>query len=49
MNHISLHLPPELMERSSKDVPAGDPRVSLVPRVGENAALIDLGYRYLAA
>ena len=49
MNLKAGMMPPELMERSSKDVPAGDPRVSLVPRVGENAALIDLGYRYLAA
>jgi hydrogenase maturation factor len=42
-------LPPELLERLLKDVPADDPRVALGPRVGEDAALIDFGDRYLAA
>jgi hydrogenase expression/formation protein HypE len=42
-------LPPELLDRLLKDVPANDPRVALGPKVGEDAALIDFGDRYLAA
>jgi hydrogenase expression/formation protein HypE len=42
-------LPPELLDRLLNDVPADDPRVALGPRVGEDAALIDFGDRYLAA
>jgi hydrogenase expression/formation protein HypE len=42
-------LPPELLGRLLKDVPANDPRVALGPKVGEDAALIDFGDRYLAA
>ncbi len=42
-------LPPELLGRLLGDVPQDDPRVALGPRVGEDAALIDMGGRYLAA
>jgi hydrogenase expression/formation protein HypE len=42
-------LPPDLLGRLLKDVPANDPRVALGPKVGEDAALIDFGDRYLAA
>ena len=42
-------LPPELLGRLLDGVPQTDPRVVLGPRVGEDAALIDMGGRYLAA
>ncbi len=42
-------LPPELLDRLLQDIPSDDPRVALGPRVGEDAALIDFGDRYLAA
>lgn len=42
-------LPPELLGKLLANVPSDDPRVALGPRVGEDAALIDFGDRYLAA
>ena len=42
-------LPPRLLESLLKKVPVTDPRVVLGPRLGEDAALIDLGDRYLVA
>lgn len=42
-------LPPRLLEGLLRKVPVTDPRVILGPRLGEDAALIDLGDRYLAA
>ncbi len=36
-------LPPDLLERLLSTVPIRDPRVLLGPRVGEDAALIDMG------
>jgi hydrogenase maturation factor len=42
-------LPPRLLESLLREVPVTDPRVVLGPRLGEDAALIDLGDRYLAA
>lgn len=42
-------LPPRLLEGLLRQVPVTDPRVILGPRLGEDAALIDLGDRFLAA
>ena len=40
-------LPPDLLERLLSRVPINDPRVLLGPRVGEDAALIDMGDKAL--
>ena len=40
-------LPMETLGRLLSDSPATDPRVALGPAVGEDAALIDFGDRYL--
>ena len=42
-------LPPELLERLLASVPSSDPRVLLGPRIGEDAALIDMGENVLVA
>ena len=42
-------LPLHLLARLLDDVPTPDPRVVVGPRVGEDAALIDFGDRYLVA
>ena len=42
-------LPPALLERLLSRVPIQDPRVLLGPRIGEDAALIDMGDRVLVA
>ena len=42
-------LPLNLLDRLLADVQTSDPRVVVGPRVGEDAALIDFGDRYLAA
>ena len=41
--------PPELLDRLLATVPLKDPRVLLGPRLGEDAALIDMGDRVLVA
>src|SRR5260370_40341613 len=42
-------LPPQLLERLLGKVPLTDPRVVMGPRLGEDAAGLDLGGRYLGA
>ena len=42
-------LPPDVLERLLAQVPATDPRVLLGGRIGEDAALIDMGDRVLVA
>jgi hydrogenase expression/formation protein HypE len=42
-------LPPAVLERLLERVPRGDPRVVVGPRIGEDAAVIDFGDRYLVA
>jgi hydrogenase maturation factor len=41
--------PPELLERLLAKIPVGDERVLLGPRIGEDAALLDMGARVLVA
>ena len=41
--------PPEVLERLFADLPIRDPRVIMGPRVGEDAAVLDIGDRYLIA
>jgi hydrogenase maturation factor len=40
-------IPPEALEKLLRRMPRGDPRVLIGPQVGEDAAVIDLGDRYL--
>jgi hydrogenase maturation factor len=40
-------LPPDLLERLLKKIDLNDPRVIIGPRLGEDAAVIDMGDRYL--
>ena len=42
-------LPPHLLERLLQKHAAADPRVVVGPRVGEDAAVLDMGDRYLVA
>ncbi len=42
-------LPPDLLSRMLSGIPAHDPRVILGARPGEDAAIIDIGDRYLVA
>ena len=50
MNYLPTgKLPPELLEDLLERCPATDPRVLLGPRVGEDAAIIDMGDRCLVA
>ncbi len=42
-------LPPRALEALLRQVPAQDPRVVIGPRVGEDAAVLDFGDRYLVA
>ena len=42
-------LPPDLLSHMLSGIPAHDPRVILGARAGEDAALIDIGDRYLVA
>ncbi len=42
-------LPPEILEGLLRKLPNRDPRVVVGPRVGEDAAVIDMGDRYLVA
>ena len=42
-------LPPELLQRLLTSYPRTDPRVIVGPAVGEDAAIIDMGDRYLIA
>ena len=42
-------LPPDVLARLLKRIPRGDPRVVVGPQVGEDAAVIDFGDRYLVA
>lgn len=42
-------LPPDLLERLLADIPVRDPRVLLGARIGEDAALIDMGHKALVA
>ena len=42
-------LPPQLLERLLGKVPLTDPRVVMGPRLGEDAAVLDMGDRYLVA
>ena len=42
-------LPQEVLERILHRLPGNDPRVLVGPRVGEDAAVIDMGDRYLVA
>lgn len=42
-------LPPEVLGRLLERVPRRDPRVVIGPRIGEDAAVIDFGDRYLVA
>ena len=42
-------LPPDFLEDLLRRLPAGDTRVRVGPRVGEDAAVIDMGDRYLVA
>ena len=41
--------PPELLERLFATLPIRDPRVIMGPQVGEDAAVLDIGDRYLIA
>jgi hydrogenase maturation factor len=52
MNHAHLlpgKLPPELLERVLSQIPQNDDRLLIGPRVGEDAAIIDMGDRLLVA
>jgi hydrogenase maturation factor len=42
-------LPPDFLESLLRKLPAEDPRVRIGPGVGEDAAVIDMGDRYLVA
>jgi len=42
-------LPPAFLESLFRKLPAGDSRVRIGPQVGEDAAVIDMGDRYLVA
>ncbi len=42
-------LPPDLLERLLADIPVRDPRVLLGGRIGEDAAVIDMGHKALVA
>ena len=42
-------LPPDVLARLLARIPPGDPRVVVGPRVGEDAAVLDFGDRYLVA
>ena len=42
-------LPPQLLERLLAKVASTDPRVVMGPRLGEDAAVLDMGDRYLVA
>ena len=42
-------LPPELLQRLLSSYTRADPRVLVGPAVGEDAAIIDMGDRYLIA
>src|SRR5260370_24239051 len=42
-------LPPQLLERLLGKVASTDPRVVMGPRLGEDAAVLDMGDRYLVA
>ncbi len=42
-------LPPDFLHELLRNLPAGDPRVRIGPGVGEDAAVIDMGDRYLVA
>ena len=42
-------LPPSFLESLFRKLPAGDSRVRIGPQVGEDAAVIDMGDRYLVA
>ena len=42
-------LPQEILERLLRQLPGKDPRVLVGPRVGEDAAVIDMGDRFLVA
>ena len=42
-------LPPELLQRLLKSYTSADPRLIIGPAVGEDAAAIDMGDRYLIA
>jgi len=42
-------LPPQVLERLLGKVPLTDPRVVMGPRLGEDAAVLDMGDRYLVA
>lgn len=47
---LALGKPPlEVLERLFADLPICDPRVVMGPRVGEDAAVLDIGDRYLVA
>jgi hydrogenase maturation factor len=47
---LALGKPPqEVLERLFADLPIRDPRVIMGPRVGEDAAVLDIGDRYLIA
>jgi hydrogenase maturation factor len=47
---LALGKPPlEVLERLFADLPIRDPRVIMGPRVGEDAAVLDIGDRYLVA
>ncbi len=41
--------PPEMLERLFADLPLRDPRVIMGPQIGEDAAVLDIGDRYLIA
>jgi hydrogenase maturation factor len=41
--------PPELLERLFATLPSTDPRVIMGPQIGEDAAVLDIGDRYLIA
>ncbi len=52
MNHANLppgKLPPDLLERVLGQIPQHDDRLLIGPRVGEDAAIIDMGDRLLVA
>ena len=42
-------LPPDVLARLLERIPRGDPRVVVGPQVGEDAAVLDFGDRYLVA
>ena len=42
-------LPPEILERMLNKIPSKDPRVIVGPGLGEDAAVLDMGDRYLVA